>query len=80
MKHEPVIVYSSTGCSYCAKIKSDLEQWNIPFEERNVTDNEDYFKELESRGIYSVPTTLIGEEAVVGYRPNKMKALLGISL
>lgn len=72
------IVYSSTGCPYCEKIKKDLANWGIEYEERNVTENPGYFNDLHEKGIFSTPVTFIDGEAFIGYRPNKMKDYLGI--
>ncbi|GAB7388709.1 hypothetical protein BSNK01_25470 [Bacillaceae bacterium] len=74
-----IILYSSTGCSYCAKIKQDLQEWGLEYEERNVTENPAYFNELHDQGIYSVPVVFIDEKPFIGYRPNAMKKALGIS-
>ena len=71
-----VIVYSSTGCSVCAKIKRDLGEWGVEFEERNVTENEAFFDELHARGIHSVPTVKVEDDTFVGYRPKALKQAL----
>lgn len=74
------ILYSSTGCPYCAKIKQDLTDWGVPFEERNVTDNPQFFNDLHEKGIFSTPVTFIDDQSFIGYRPNKMKDYLGVSV
>ncbi|MCY0901320.1 MAG: FAD-dependent oxidoreductase [Firmicutes bacterium] len=71
-----IVVYSSTGCEYCKKIKGDLANWGLAFEERNVTENEAFFEDLHAKGIYSVPVTFLGETPIIGYRPNAMKKKL----
>ncbi|OPG15720.1 FAD-dependent oxidoreductase [Ferroacidibacillus organovorans] len=71
-----IVLYSSTGCEYCKKIKADLTSWGLHYEERNVTENEAYFDDLHQQGIYSVPVTFLGSEPVIGYRPNAMKKRL----
>lgn len=73
-----VIVYSSSGCPYCEKIKNELKAWGLEYEERNVTENPDYFNDLHEKGMFSTPVTFIDGEAFIGYRPNKMKDYLGI--
>jgi len=73
------IVYSSTGCPYCEKIKTELKTWGVEYEERNVTENPDFFNDLHEQGMFSTPVTFIDGEAFIGYRPNKMKAYLGIT-
>ena len=74
-----IVVYTTTGCSYCAKIKADLKRWGLPYEERNVAENKDYFNDLHEKGIYSTPVTFLDDTPVIGYRPNKMKEMLGIT-
>jgi thioredoxin reductase (NADPH) len=73
-----IVLYSSTGCSYCAKIKQDLKQWGYDYVERNVTENPDYFNDLHEQNIFSVPVVLINGKTFIGYRPNAMKHELGI--
>ncbi|WP_236838599.1 glutaredoxin family protein [Caldalkalibacillus salinus] len=74
-----VTVYTSRGCSYCERIKNDLREWGIEdFEEKNVSENPDYFDELHDEGIFTTPVTKVDDNAIVGYRPNKMKDLLGV--
>ena len=74
-----IVVYTTTGCNYCAKIKADLKRWGLPYEERNVAENKDYFNDLHEKGIYSTPVTFLDDTPVIGYRPNKMKQMLGIT-
>lgn len=75
-----IVVYTNTGCPYCAKIKQDLQSWGFKdYEERNVGENPEFFDELHEKGIFGTPATFIDDEAVIGYRPNKMKSILGVS-
>lgn len=74
-----IVVYTNTGCPYCAKIKQDLNNWGYNhYEERNVAENPDFFDDLHKKGMYSTPVTFIDDEVVIGYRPNKMKSILGV--
>lgn len=74
-----VIIYSSTGCEYCAKIKKELTEWGLTYEERNVTENPDYFNDLHQKGYFGTPVLFVDEKAFVGYRPNAVKKELGIT-
>ncbi|MBO8173030.1 MAG: glutaredoxin family protein [Bacillaceae bacterium] len=78
MENQKVILYSSTGCSYCERIRNDLKNWGLDFEERNVTENPDYFEDLHEKGIFSSPVVFIDDKPFIGYRPNAMKEYLGI--
>ena len=71
-----IVLYSSTGCEYCRKIKSDLARMGLPYEERNVTERAEFFDDLHAQGIFSVPVTFVEDRPVIGYRPNAMKKLL----
>jgi glutaredoxin len=71
-----VVLYSTTGCPLCARYKTLLEGEQQPFEERNTTENPAHLDELASRGIFVVPTVLVGEDAVPGFRPNSLMDLL----
>ncbi|HWI53094.1 MAG TPA: FAD-dependent oxidoreductase [Symbiobacteriaceae bacterium] len=69
-------LYTSTGCDYCAKIKLFLKENQVAFEERDILTEPAWLDELAKYGIFGVPALLLGEEWIIGYRPNKMKAVL----
>ncbi|WP_246943802.1 FAD-dependent oxidoreductase [Bacillus pinisoli] len=75
-----IVIYSSTGCPYCEKIKTELKEWGFTYEERNVTDNPKYFDDLHEQGMFSTPVVFIDGEAFIGYRPKKMKKALGVTV
>lgn len=74
-----IIIYSSTGCPYCEKMKKEFKEWGFDYEERNVTENPAFFEDLHKEGMFSTPVVYIDGEAFIGYRPNKMKKALGIT-
>ncbi|KEF39117.1 thioredoxin reductase [Schinkia azotoformans MEV2011] len=74
-----IIIYSSTGCPYCEKMKKEFKEWGYEYEERNVTENPTYFEDLHKEGMFSTPVVYINGEAFIGYRPKKMKKALGIT-
>ncbi|HYF91835.1 MAG TPA: FAD-dependent oxidoreductase [Symbiobacteriaceae bacterium] len=69
-------LYTSTGCEYCGKIKQFLTQNGVAYEERDIIKEPAWLDELAKYGIFGVPALLLGEEWIIGYRPNKMKAAL----
>ncbi len=73
-----VIVYTSTGCPHCHKVKEQLQSWGVPYEERNVSESAEYFEQLQQRKIFGTPATLIGDKIVLGFQPAKMMSLLGL--
>ncbi|UOR10331.1 glutaredoxin family protein [Halobacillus amylolyticus] len=78
MNKQKVVVYTSVGCSQSEKVLSMLNEWNVAFEERSITDNNQNFKELQEQGIYATPATIIDNEKVLGYQKHKLKRTLGI--
>lgn len=53
-----IIVYTKTGCPWCIGVTDFLKESNIDFEERNVTENEEYFVEMQAKSGQSKAPTL----------------------
>lgn len=73
-----VIVYTSRNCDDCEKVIGKLNEWEIKYEERNVSENREYFKELQGNNVYGTPAIFINGEKILGYQIRKMKQKLGI--
>ncbi len=74
-----IIVYSSTGCPYCEKVKTFLKDHGFSYEERNASIHKEYFDQLKERKIYGTPATLIDGKLVLGFQEKKFNKLLGLS-
>lgn len=70
------ILYTSTGCGYCGKIKDFLTGRGVAYEERDILVEPAWLDELAKYGIFGVPALFLNEESIVGYRPNKMAQVL----
>lgn len=57
-------------------MKEFLHQRGIPYTEKDVSTDEQAFNELEERGFFATPVTVIDGEAVVGFNRAKIEALL----
>ncbi len=44
-----IIVYTKTGCPWCIGLTDFLTEKGIDFEERNVSENEVYFTEMQAK-------------------------------
>ncbi len=64
---KPIIVYTMDDCVECSVVKQMLTAEGIPFEVRNITESEEYKKEVEKYGFLGVPVTVVGERAVKGF-------------
>jgi glutaredoxin 3 len=63
-----VILYSVERCDACDLVRNFLKTRNIPFTEKNVTDDMDIQKEIrEKSGSVTVPVTMIGGKTLRGY-------------
>lgn len=70
----PVIVYSKPNCMQCNFTKKFLEDKNIPFEVRDVMENEAALEEVKSLGFSSLPVVVIdGQEPFSGFRPDRLE-------
>ncbi len=72
------IVYSTPTCPYCHSLMDWMDQSGIEYEERSAL-SLDPKDEIAKRFGYEfevVPTTIIGDEVIVGFkRPEILKAL-----
>ena len=73
-------IYTTPSCPYCSKLKQFLNDEGIDYEEYNVAENRDKAKEMiQQTGERGVPQTIVstdeGEQAVIGFQPEKIKQL-----
>ena len=69
-----VQIFSTPICPYCTKIKKWLDQDDYEYTEHNVTDDREKAKEMvEKTGQRGVPQTFVGEQAIVGFQPDKIE-------
>ncbi|ADU30939.1 glutaredoxin family protein [Evansella cellulosilytica] len=71
-----IVVYTSSGCSYCEKVKNLLEEQEVDFVEKNISESETFFKEWRTKEVLGTPSTFLNEEEVVGFDKNKLIQLV----
>lgn len=59
-------------------VKKVLNEEGIPFETRNISENQEYQKEVEKYGYLGVPVTVVGDLAVKGFT-NELKELMELA-
>lgn len=70
-------IYTTTNCSYCKIAKRYFHDRDIPFEEKNVTIDEEARKVLtEKYGTMSVPVIVINDTPVMGWNKARIEELL----
>lgn len=67
-----VIVYSQPGCPPCQTAKDFLKKNNIPFVEKDVTEDFDAVNEMMEMGSQSTPTIKYGDKVMVGFRADEL--------
>ncbi|HLS07807.1 glutaredoxin family protein [Lentibacillus sp.] len=79
MNEQEVIVYISENSSQCENLLEQLNQMDIHYKKRNVTEHRKYLVELQEEGIFGTPATFVDEKVVLGAQVNKIKHALGMS-
>lgn len=54
-----IAIYKKTGCPWAAAVAAFLKAQDIPFEERDMTQNPDFKREVEEKSGQSKSPTLI---------------------
>lgn len=74
---EEIEVFTTPTCPYCTKIKEWLDNNGYAYTEHNVAEDKDQAKRMiKKTGQRGVPQTLVGDEAVVGFQPEKIEEAL----
>jgi glutaredoxin 3 len=64
---KPVKIYTTQTCPYCSRAKRLLQKKNVPYEEIDVSwDDEKRLQLMQRTGLRTVPQIFIGDEHVGG--------------
>ena len=61
---------------FCQHVKEFLSQQGRTFIEKDVSQNEQAFQELEKLNIMTTPLTIYGDEIIVGFDKTRLQALI----
>ena len=73
-----VEIYTRDTCVQCKHAKEYLKNNGIDFIEYNISNNQEYKRELIKKGYLSVPVLVIDGQDVLGFDLNRIKQLTGI--
>jgi glutaredoxin 3 len=73
-----VIIFTSSSCPWCNRVKQYLREIRFRFREVNVERDPEGARELRRRNIMGVPVVLINNHPIVGFDKAKIDKLLGI--
>lgn len=74
MSDKKVIMYSQPTWPPCFTAKAWLSEEQIPLEVRDIREKPEYIDELVQMGANMTPTFKIGDEMIIGFDPDKIKA------
>lgn len=74
-----VLIYSTSTCPYCVKVKEYLDSRNIGFENIDVSTDQDKVQEMiDKSGQMGVPVIDIDGKIVIGFNKAEIDKLLDI--
>ncbi len=78
-KKHRIVVYSTTTCPWCEKLKEFLKENKIEFKTINVGEDKEAAKEMiEKSGQMGVPVIDIDGKIIVGFDVEKIKKALNL--
>lgn len=76
MGDQNIRVYVSNNCKESNELIHLLEELDVPYEQKNVTENKSYMRELQAQKIYATPVAIINNNKVLGFQKNKLMDVL----
>jgi glutaredoxin 3 len=74
-----VLIYTTPTCGFCKMAKAFFKKNNIEFEEKDVTTDDKFQKEMiEKSGQMGVPVIIIDDKIIVGFEQGEVSKALGI--
>lgn len=75
---EPLKLYGAASCPQCQGAKKYLEQKQVPFEYVDVFESPEGMKELENRGLTTLPVVMLndGTSYVTGFNAKAIDDLI----
>ncbi|WP_182200735.1 glutaredoxin family protein [Paraliobacillus salinarum] len=74
-----ITIYVSNNCSESNKLVNFLEEKNVDYEKKNITEDKKYLKDLQTQNIYATPVTMINDQTILGFQKRKLETELFIS-
>ena len=70
------LLYTQPGCADSAQVRAWLTARGVAFTERNVGTDLDAAQALAATGLFATPLLVVGQEKVLGFRPERLAAAL----
>ncbi len=73
-----IVMYSTTGCPYCAKVRTIFAEKGVKYTEYQVDQSKEALAEFKKRGGQYVPLLYIGEREIAGFREEAIREAVDI--
>ncbi|MBP6750077.1 MAG: glutaredoxin family protein [Xanthomonadaceae bacterium] len=73
-----IVMYSTSGCPYCAKVRTLFDQKGVKYIEYQVDQSKEALAEFKQRGGQYVPLLYIGEREIAGFREEAIREAIDI--
>lgn len=71
-----ITIYTSNSSYDCNNAKNFFDSHNIPYVEKNITNNKESRKELLKKGIMKVPVIEFESKTLIGFNPIAVERIL----
>ncbi|WP_186576311.1 glutaredoxin family protein [Aquibacillus kalidii] len=78
MTEQNVLVYVSDDCNECVEMMAFLDKYHVEYQVRNISNNQEYMRELQREKIYATPVAFVNKERVLGFQKNKLMSVIGL--
>lgn len=73
---QPVVMYGTDWCPYCARARKHFAQRGIAFQEKDIEKSPTWKREYDALGGRGVPVILVGQQRMDGYDANRLDRML----
>jgi glutaredoxin len=70
-------LYIEPASLFCQLARDFLSAQGIPFEEKDVSQDEEAIRELRAIGVLAVPVIVLDQHVVIGFDQEKLATLIG---
>ncbi|GEM04035.1 hypothetical protein HMI01_10230 [Halolactibacillus miurensis] len=71
-----VLVYVSDDCDECDRMVALLDQEDVTYELKNISDDKKHLHELQKHHVYATPALIVKGKKVLGFQEQRIKQLL----
>lgn len=69
-------LYGAATCPQCQGAKKYLESKSVPFEYIDVFKDAEGMKQLEDKGLSTIPVVMSGDQCITGFYPKEIDELI----